>query len=144
MSSNWGGSLPVSRAGVQRGALCVMFDRVHQFSASEMGAFAGYAQLAGIGLRMAEMSRENEQLMGRLTHLSTTDALTGAVNRRHGEHLLEQPEWKGRIEALPLPLFEQFYFMVVSKPYYAQNGAAVDAMWDAIARLNEAAKTQKK
>lgn len=77
--------LPVSRAGALRGSLCLMFDHARQFSSDEIAAFVTLAQLAGFGLRMAEMSRENEHLLGRLTHLATTDALTGIANRRHGE-----------------------------------------------------------
>ncbi len=96
--------LPVSRAGAQRGSLCLMFDGARQFSAAEMQAFGGFAQLAGLGLRLADMSRENEQLMGRLTHMSTTDALTGLINRRHGEYLLELEVRRARRYKLPLAL----------------------------------------
>lgn len=96
--------LPGSRVGAQRGSLCLMFDSARQFSAPEMTAFAGYAQLAGFGLRMAEMSHENEQLLGRLTHLSSTDVLTGLVNRRHGEHLLEMEVRRAQRYKLPLAL----------------------------------------
>ena len=70
------------------------------------------------------------------------DAVAGF--EQEGARLLALPAFKGKIEVLPLPLFEQSYFMVVSKTYYAHNRVAVDAMWDAIARLNESAKTQKK
>ena len=96
--------LPVSRAGAQRGSLCLMFDQERQLSAPELSAFAGYAQLAALGMRMAEMSRENEQLMGRVTHMSTTDALTGLVNRRHGEYLIELEVRRARRYKLPLAL----------------------------------------
>ena len=96
--------LPVSRAGAQRGSLCLMFSGARQFSGAELNAFAGYAQLAGFGLRMAEISQENEQLLGRLTQMSTTDAMTGLFNRRHGEYLLELEVRRARRYKLPLAL----------------------------------------
>jgi diguanylate cyclase (GGDEF)-like protein len=96
--------LPASRAGVHRGSICLMFEQPRQFSAAEFTAFAGFAALAGLGLRMADISRHNEQLAGRLTHLSTTDALTGLVNRRHGEYLLELEVRRARRYKVPLAL----------------------------------------
>jgi len=96
--------LPASRAGVPQGSLCLMFDLQRQFSVDELVSFAGMAQLAGFGLRMAEMSRENELLLGRVTHMASTDALTGAFNRRHGEYLLELEARRARRYKLPLAL----------------------------------------
>jgi diguanylate cyclase (GGDEF)-like protein len=96
--------LPASRAGALRGSLCLMFERARQFSADEMASLVGLAQLAGFGLRMAEMNRENEQLAGRLTHMATNDALTGVANRRHGEALLELEIRRARRYKLPLAL----------------------------------------
>lgn len=96
--------LPVSRAGALRGSICLMFDRARQFTADDIASFVTFVQLAGFGLRMAEMSRENEQLLGRLTHLATTDALTGVANRRHGEYLLELEVRRSRRYKLPLSL----------------------------------------
>jgi len=58
--------------------------------------------------------------------------------------LLAQPAFAGRIEVIPQPLFEQTYYLGVTKAYYARNRAAVERMWDAIGRLNQAAKTQEK
>jgi diguanylate cyclase (GGDEF)-like protein len=111
--------LPVSRTGAQRGSLCLMFDRGRQFSKAELNAFAGFAQLAGVGLRMAEMSRENEQLTRRLTHLSTTDTLTGVANRRHGESLLELEVRRARRYQLPLALivFDIDRFKAINDQY---------------------------
>lgn len=94
--------LPVSRAGVQRGALCLMYERARQLSADDLRALTEMARQAGFGLRMAEMSRENEQLLARLTHMGTTDAMTGAANRRHGEHLLEVEVRRARRYRVPL------------------------------------------
>ncbi len=111
--------LPLSRTGAQRGALCLMFDGARQFSQAEWNAFAGFAQLAGFGLRMADMSRENEQLTGRLTHMATTDALTGLANRRHGEYLLELEVRRARRYKVPLALivFDVDRFKAINDQY---------------------------
>lgn len=97
-------ALPASRQGARRGSVSLMYERARTFSADEMGAFVQLAQLAGLGVRMAEMRRENEQLQGRLSHLATTDALTSATNRRHGEYLLELEARRARRYQLPLSL----------------------------------------
>jgi diguanylate cyclase (GGDEF)-like protein len=76
--------------GAPLGAISLMFERSHLLSPDELSTLAGLAQLAGLGLRMAEMSRDGEQLLARVTALATTDALTGVANRRRGEALLER------------------------------------------------------
>lgn len=96
--------LPLSRSGAPRGSVCLMFNHARPFSSDEVVSLTRLAQLAGFGLRMAEMSRENEQLQGRVTHMATTDALTGLFNRRHGEHLLALEARRARRYKLPLAL----------------------------------------
>lgn len=86
------------------GALCLMFGAARPFSRAQLAAFDDLAQLAAFGLRMAELMRENEALLGRVTELATLDALTGVVNRRHGEYLLEQEIRRARRYRLPLAL----------------------------------------
>jgi diguanylate cyclase (GGDEF)-like protein len=90
--------------GRQTGALCLMFKERRQFSAAEIHAFAASAQLAGASLAMAALRRENEVLRGQLAHLATVDALTGVVNRRHGETLLEQEIKRSRRYRVPVAL----------------------------------------
>jgi polar amino acid transport system substrate-binding protein len=70
------------------------------------------------------------------------EALAGIEDE--GERLLRQPRFAGKIEALPQPLFEQTYYLAVAKDFHARNGPAVEAMWDAIGRLNQSAKALKK
>ncbi len=82
--------------GAPRGALCLMFERGHALSVPALAGLAELAQLAGFGLRMAEIQRESELMVGKLTHLSTADALTGTVNRRQGDELLEQETLRAR------------------------------------------------
>lgn len=96
--------LPVSRAGLPRGSLCLMFGQVRQLSGDDLTALLDMARQAGSGLRMAEMSRENEQLLARLSQIGTTDALTGVTNRRHGEYLLELEMRRARRYKLPISL----------------------------------------
>ncbi|NHZ94417.1 diguanylate cyclase [Massilia sp. CCM 8734] len=86
------------------GSLCLMFGRARQFSTEELDSFVTLAQLAGFGLRMAAVSRENEALLGRVTHMATVDALTGVANRRHGEHLLELEIKRARRYKVPAAL----------------------------------------
>jgi diguanylate cyclase (GGDEF)-like protein len=90
--------------GAPRGALSLLFDRRVAFSQDQLATFESIAQLAAYGMRMAEMNRETEQLLVKLTHVATVDALTGVANRRHGEELLEQEIRRARRYGLPLAL----------------------------------------
>jgi diguanylate cyclase (GGDEF)-like protein len=96
--------IPATGPGAPRGSLCLLFERGQQFSCEQFATLLDLAQLAGYGLRMADMNREAEQLLARLTHVAITDALTGAANRRHGEELLEQEIKRARRYKLPLAL----------------------------------------
>lgn len=86
------------------GSLCLLFGDAQPFSPAQLQALDDLAGLAAHGLRMAEVTRENEALLARITHLATTDALTDLVNRRHGEGLLEQEIKRARRYRLPLAL----------------------------------------
>jgi diguanylate cyclase (GGDEF)-like protein len=57
--------------------------------------------------------------MARLTYISTTDALTGVANRRHGEELLEKEIKRARRYRLPLALlsFDIDRFKAVNDTY---------------------------
>jgi len=96
--------IPAQGPGGPRGSLCLMFDHARTFSRAQLQALDDLAQLAAHGLRMAEVTRENEALLARVTHLATVDALTEVANRRHGEHLLEQEIKRARRYRLPLAL----------------------------------------
>jgi diguanylate cyclase (GGDEF)-like protein len=96
--------IPATGPGAPRGSLCLLFERSRQFTREQFATLLDLARLAGYGLRLADMNREAEQLLARLTHVAITDALTGAANRRHGEELLEQEIKRARRYKLPLAL----------------------------------------
>ena len=96
--------IPAGGPGGPRGSLCLLFDAGRSFSPDALFALEGLAALVAVGLRMADMGRESEELLARLTHISTVDALTGVANRRHGEALLEGEIKRARRYRLPLAL----------------------------------------
>lgn len=96
--------IPAPGPGAPRGSLCMLFDHARAFSRAQLGTLDDLARMAAFGLRQAELARENEDLLGRVTHLASTDALTGAANRRHGETLLEQEVKRARRYRHPLTL----------------------------------------
>ncbi|MDL2358383.1 MAG: GGDEF domain-containing protein [Pseudomonadota bacterium] len=101
------------------GALCLMFGGARALHADELQTLADLAQLAGVGLRIDEMSRDAEQLLARVTDLATTDALTGVANRRRGEALLEQEIKRARRYRAPLALiaFDIDHFKDINDRY---------------------------
>jgi hypothetical protein len=85
-----GAADPVQRAGRAARFALPVFRAARSFSRLELDALAELADLAAIGLRMADLNRESEEMLVRVTHLATLDALTAVANRRHGEALLER------------------------------------------------------
>jgi diguanylate cyclase (GGDEF)-like protein len=96
--------IPSNGPGTPRGSLCLLLREPRTFTGDELDALAELADLAAVGLRMADLNRESEEMLVRVTHLSTLDALTGVANRRHGESLLEQEIRRARRYKLPLAL----------------------------------------
>lgn len=96
--------IPASGPGGPRGALCLLFEEARPFSRAQLSTLDDLAQLAAFGLRMAELMRESEELLGRVTQLATLDALTNVANRRHGEYLMEQEVKRARRYRTPLAL----------------------------------------
>jgi diguanylate cyclase (GGDEF)-like protein len=105
--------------GAPIGSISLMLDRRYLLAPEELSTLADLAQLAGFGLRMAEMSRDGEQMLARLTDLATTDALTGVANRRRGEELLEREiKRAGRYKApLALIAFDVDHFKDINDRY---------------------------
>jgi len=96
--------IPGQGPGGPMGSLCLLFGDTRPFSLAQLQALDDLAGLAAHGLRMAEVTRESEALLARVTHLASTDALTDLANRRHGETLLEQEIKRARRYRLPLAL----------------------------------------
>ncbi|HEX9172326.1 MAG TPA: GGDEF domain-containing protein, partial [Telluria sp.] len=96
--------VPSHHADVQRGAVSLLFERSSPLAAARPAELSALAQLIGIGLRVADLGREMQQLRARATQAATVDALTGVANRRHGEALLEQEARRARRYNMPLTL----------------------------------------
>jgi diguanylate cyclase (GGDEF)-like protein len=99
-----GVAVPADGPGTGRGALSLLFDSTRALAPEEFAALQEVAELAALGLRMAELGLENEQLLARVTYISTMDALTGVANRRHGEELLEKEIRRARRYRVSLAL----------------------------------------
>ena len=52
-----------------------------------------------------------------------------------GAAQMRDPRFAGRIEVLALPFSEEFYYLGVSRAYYAANAARVEQLWDALGRI---------
>lgn len=105
--------------GAPLGSLSLMFERSRQLSVDELDTLEALAGAVGLGLRMAELSGDAEQLLARLTDLATTDALTGVANRRRGEALLEQEIKRARRygTALALLTIDVDHFKAINDRY---------------------------
>ena len=90
--------------GAPLGAINLLFREARHLSLDELSTLEALARQVGLGLRMAEMARDAETMLARLTDLATLDALTGVANRRRGEALLEQEIKRARRYATPLSL----------------------------------------
>ncbi len=111
--------IPADGPGTPRGALSLLFGAARAFSLDEWTALRDVTHLAAVGLRLAALGQENEHLLARLTYISTTDALTGVANRRHGEELLDKEIRRARRYRVPLALlsFDIDRFKTVNDTY---------------------------
>jgi diguanylate cyclase (GGDEF)-like protein len=105
--------------GAPRGALSLLLDAARPLAPEAFDTLRDCAGLAAHGLRLIEMNRESEQLLARLSYVSTTDALTGVANRRHGEELLEREVKRARRYRTPLALlsFDIDRFRAINDTY---------------------------
>lgn len=111
--------IPSDGPGSPRGSLCLSFREARAFSRFELDALAEVADMTASGLRLAELNRESEEMLVRVTRLATIDALTSVANRRHGEALLENEIKRARRYGHPLALiaFDIDRFRMVNDRY---------------------------
>jgi diguanylate cyclase (GGDEF)-like protein len=111
--------VPSDGPGAPRGALSLLLDSEAPLSPEAFEALRDCAAMAALGLRLLDMNIESEQLLARLTYVSTTDALTAVANRRHGEELLEREVKRARRYRTPLALlsFDIDRFKAINDTY---------------------------
>ena len=114
-----GVAIPADGPGAPRGAISLLWDEARALSNEEFATVLDVAELAALGLRHAELGLENEQLLARVTYISTMDALTGIANRRHGEALMEKEIRRARRSRVPLALvaFDIDRFKAINDSY---------------------------
>lgn len=111
--------VPADGPGAPRGALSLLLDDARPLALEVFGTLRDCADLAALGLRLIDTNLETEELLARLTYVSTTDALTGVANRRHGEELLEREVRRARRYRTPLALlsFDIDRFKAINDTY---------------------------
>jgi diguanylate cyclase (GGDEF)-like protein len=111
--------IPADGPGAPRGALSLLLDSEAALAPESLDTLRDCAAMAALGLRLLDMNSESEQLLARLTYVSTTDALTGVANRRHGEELLEREVKRARRYRAPLALlsFDIDRFKAINDTY---------------------------
>jgi diguanylate cyclase (GGDEF)-like protein len=127
--------IPADGPAAPRGALCLLFGVQRQFDAVELAALSGLGQLAGLGLQVEALRRAHGEMQERVARVITTDGLTGAASRRHGEALLEQELRRARRHGLPLALvaFDIDGFRHINEQYGLPVGdMALRAVADAV------------
>jgi polar amino acid transport system substrate-binding protein len=92
----------------------------------------------------APMDENGKSLEVNLAKMMAGRGDVAAGFEEEGAALMALPEFAGKVEMLPLPLYEQDFYLAVSKPYYRQHRARVEKMWNAMGRLNQAARRLKK
>ena len=111
--------IPSDGPGAPRGALSLLLGGEAPLAPEVFDTLRDCAAMAALGLRLLDMHIESEQLLARLTYVSTTDALTAVANRRHGEELLEREVKRARRYRTPLALlsFDIDRFKAINDTY---------------------------
>jgi len=111
--------VPADGPGAPRGALSLLLDGGAALPPEVFDTLRDCAAMAALGQRQIDTNIESEQLLARLTYVSTMDALTGIANRRHGEELLEREVRRARRYRTPLALlsFDIDRFKAINDSY---------------------------
>ncbi len=109
-----------------------------------VGAQTGFSvvdQLKSLNLKVDDSSGSTEinlkkLLLGRVTAV--------ALPTLQGDNLLNKDtELQKKIEKIALPLIEKPYYLIFSKPFFAQEGTLVKKIWDSIELTRESAEYKK-
>jgi polar amino acid transport system substrate-binding protein len=109
-----------------------------------VGAQTGFSvvdQLKGLKLKVDDSSGSTEinlkkLLLGRVTAV--------ALPTLQGDNVLDKDaELQSKIEKIALPLIEKPYYLIFSKPFFAQEAALVKKIWDYIESTRESAEYKK-
>jgi len=84
------------------GAICMLFDRPLTMGREHFSCFGSAAQLISFGMVMSELRRQNDALGLEITQITPFDGLTGVVNRRQGEQVLDTEIRRARRYGVPL------------------------------------------
>lgn len=84
------------------GAICMLFDRPLVMAREHFTCFGSAAQLISFGIVMSDLRQQNDALGLEITQITPFDGLTGVVNRRQGEQVLDGEIRRARRYGLPL------------------------------------------
>jgi len=84
------------------GAICMLFDRPLVMAREHFTCFGSAAQLISFGIVMSDLRQQNEALGLEITQITPFDGLTGVVNRRQGEQVLDNELRRARRYGVPL------------------------------------------
>ena len=113
------------------GAICMLFDRPLALSREHFSCFGSAAQLISFGMVMSDLRQQNDALGMELTQITPFDGLTGVVNRRQGEQVLDSEIRRARRYGLPLAViaFDIDSFRTINELYgYTTGDRALTAL----------------
>lgn len=97
-------------------------------------------KLAKLGVQGDEGAHANESLLRKL--LAGRGELL-VMNGQAAAEEIDEPEYGGKLEILPIPFLSFTLFVAFNRNFYAANGAFVEAVWSEIARLRASAEWLK-
>jgi diguanylate cyclase (GGDEF)-like protein len=106
------------------GAICMLFDRPLTLTREHFICFGSAAQLISFGMVMSDLRQQNDALGLELTQITPFDSLTGVVNRRQGEQVLDGEIRRARRYGLPLAViaFDIDSFRTINELYGYTTG----------------------
>lgn len=106
-----------------------------------IGAQSGFSVVAQLRALGATVDDGTRQAPVNLQKLLAGRVVAVALQTQEGDtRLAQSPEFAARIERMQPVLTEKPYFLVFSRPFYAQHEEHARAIWDAIAQVRESAE----